>query len=52
MLARLEAADAIVTKLNVPTEGKIGFTLIDSKKSGVQFTNFISEARRMTDACR
>jgi enediyne biosynthesis protein E4 len=47
---RAYGAETVITRLNVPTEGKAGFTLIDSKKSGVQFTNILTEARRMTNA--
>ncbi|HEY6229218.1 MAG TPA: FG-GAP-like repeat-containing protein [Verrucomicrobiae bacterium] len=50
LLIHTRAAELITTKLSVPTEGKVGFTLIDGKKSGVQFVNVLPEARRMTNA--
>ncbi|HUS36147.1 MAG TPA: FG-GAP-like repeat-containing protein [Verrucomicrobiae bacterium] len=44
------AADAVITKLSVPPEGKVGFTLIEAEKSGVNFVNWLPEARQMTNA--
>ncbi|HUS34695.1 MAG TPA: FG-GAP-like repeat-containing protein, partial [Verrucomicrobiae bacterium] len=44
------AADAVITKLSVPSEGKVGFTLIEPQKSGINFVNWLPEARRMTNA--
>jgi hypothetical protein len=44
------AADAVITKLSVPSGGKAGFTLMEGAKSGVSFVNWLPEARRMTNA--
>jgi hypothetical protein len=44
------ARDAVITKLNVPTSGKTGFTLIDPQKTGVQFINPLPDSRKMTNA--
>jgi enediyne biosynthesis protein E4 len=49
-LPRSSAAEAVITKLDVPQTGKIGFSLIDGKQSGVTFVNLLPEARRMTNA--
>src|SRR5688572_25616905 len=44
------APDAAITRLTVASEGKVGFTLIEAQKSGVNFVNWLPEARRMTNA--
>jgi len=44
------AGESTISKLSVPLEGKAGFTLIEPAKSGVQFTNVLSEMARMTNA--
>jgi hypothetical protein len=49
-LTAARADDAVIIKLNVPSQGKAGFTLIEPQKSGIQFTNLLPETRRMTNA--
>ena len=44
------AGENTISKLTVPVEGKAGFTLIEPLRSGVQFTNVLSEMARMTNA--
>lgn len=50
LVASSRAGEVTITKLTPPSTGKTGFTLIDSKKSGVQFINVLTEARKMTNA--
>lgn len=50
LAAAAHGAGAVIKRLPVSTEGKVGFTLIDAQKSGVHFVNWLPEARRMTNA--
>jgi len=42
LFTRSHGAETVITRLNIPTEGKVGFTLMDSKKSELQFTNVLT----------
>jgi hypothetical protein len=38
-----------VTELQVPGEGKPGFTLLDPKITGISFTNVLAQQRHLTN---
>ncbi len=44
------AADFEIKKLEIPANGKTGFTLMGTASTGIQFTNILPEIRRMTNA--